>query len=80
MVGSIGSHSTAKTGNAVTFKAVSVTERVSDASENQEAPGSQGGGMTFPRWPNNLQRAPVVLRSGIKYSPVRNWLTRRKAL
>lgn len=44
MVGSIGSHSTAKTGKAVTFKAVSVTERVSDASENQGVSGSQGGG------------------------------------
>lgn len=44
MVGSIGSYSTAQTGNAVTFKAALETERVSDASENQGVSGSQGGG------------------------------------
>ena len=44
MVSSIGSYSTAQTGNAVAFKAASATELVSDASKNQGASGTQGGG------------------------------------
>ncbi|MGO5000493.1 hypothetical protein [Oceanisphaera sp. W20_SRM_FM3] len=44
MVGSINAYSTAQTGNAVAFKAASATEPVSDASKNQGASGTQGGG------------------------------------
>jgi len=44
MIGSIGSFSTAQTGSAAAFKAASATERVSDASENQGALGTQDGG------------------------------------
>ena len=44
MVSSIGSYSTAQTGNAVACKAASATELVSDASKNQGASGTQGGG------------------------------------
>ncbi|MDO8988026.1 MAG: hypothetical protein Q7U91_00165 [Sideroxyarcus sp.] len=44
MIGSIGSYSTAQTGGAAVVKAASATGRVSDASENQGASGSEGGG------------------------------------
>ena len=44
MIDSIGSYSTAQTGNAAAFKTTSATERISDASENQGASGTQGGG------------------------------------
>ena len=47
MIGSIGSYSTTQAGGAAAFKAASATERVSDASENQGASGTQGGTQTI---------------------------------
>jgi hypothetical protein len=44
MIDSIGSYSTAQTGNAAAFKVALVTEDVSDISENQGVSGTQDGG------------------------------------
>lgn len=47
MIGSIGLYSTTQAGGATAFKAASATERVSEASENQGASGTQGGTETI---------------------------------
>ena len=44
MIGSVGSYSAAQTGGTSGLKAASATGQVSEASENQGASGSQGGG------------------------------------
>lgn len=44
MIGSVGSYSAAQTGGTSVLKAASATGQVSEASENQGASGSQGGG------------------------------------